>query len=453
MFFHRDIEKLILNQLSSTANEIILLSGARQTGKTTIVENIKTKKEKVIINFWDESPEINVLKNAASFDLFNKYLFQFFKFKPNGEKILIIDEAQSSKTLGKFLMQMHREWKGQNVILLGSILSNLCSDNTPMPVGRVIEFICRPLNFREFLRFKDKESYLELFDKNINTNTNIDDKLHNLLMQEYELFIQIGGLPGIVNAFNNNNDIELLFESLLNNFYRDADRFINKEDNNFKRRVAQYGSLMEHCMKSIGYHVSSPTTNSSILSTDSPVYRTIMPEVLESLKSWHIVYFIQNETKQYTTKKGYNSKKYLFDTGIMNYLINHMLPVSLQKPSEISAKLLENAVLQDLISAVHFLSKISSYKTNNKARNELDFAVKYNNKLVPVEVKSSIKINQKSISQLLEYLKHHNLNKGMVIYTGKPKLKQIDNFELIYVPPYYIPILFDTRLIQCQTLN
>ncbi len=54
MYISRNIENDINNQLEARSNRIILLSGARQTGKTTILENIDTSKKKLMINFWDE---------------------------------------------------------------------------------------------------------------------------------------------------------------------------------------------------------------------------------------------------------------------------------------------------------------------------------------------------------------------------------------------------------------
>jgi predicted AAA+ superfamily ATPase len=441
MYFKRDIEEPIKKQLSSPENHIILISGARQTGKTSIVENIEIEKEKLILDFWEESQEIKTLKNADTFELFEKYLKHFFGFEPNGRRVLIIDEAQASATLGRFIMSMRKKWKDQKVILLGSILSNLIQEDVPMPTGRVVEFVCRPLNFAEFLRFSGKDGYLDLLPGDLSRNEPLDQNLHALLMSEFEKYLTIGGLPGIVNAYNSNDDYMLLFESLLNNFYRDADRFIAKHTDITRSRVVQYGSLMEHCLKTIGLHVGFPTTNSTILSTDSPSYRTILPKVLEALRQWHLVYFIENETKQQTSKKGYSSKKYLFDTGLLNLLINHSMPVSLARPSELSAKLLESAVLQELVSRTGSVRRITSFKSSNKIANELDFVARIGNRTIPIEVKASSKINQKSISQVLSYLEISQSKRGIVVYTGLPKTVNISGFDLNYVPPYYLPIV------------
>ncbi len=434
MYVKRDIENILKRLLDSSVSKIILVSGARQTGKTTMLENFMPDKEKLIINLWDEGVEIQSLKDADTFEKLTNYLAQFFSFKPDGKKILIIDEAQASKSLGKFIMQMHREWKDQKVILSGSILSNLFEENIPMPTGRVLEIVMRPMNFNEFLRFSNKESYLDLI---FDSNGVFDENIHNILMSQYEQFIFAGGLPGMVRAFIENEPLLIHYESLLNNFYRDADRYIHN-DKETRSHAIQYGTLMEHCFKTIGHHVGFPTTNSTILSTDSPSYRIILPRVLEALRSWHLSYFLNNETFQQTSKKGYSSKKYVFDTGIMNFLINSMMPFSFQNGKEVSAKLLENIVLQELVSHIGSLRMITTYKKNNKSRNEVDFIVRHENKTIPIEVKLSNKPVLKPINQLLEFMNDMKVKKGFVVYTGKPHTEKIDDMEIDFIPPYMI---------------
>ena len=442
MYCKRDIEEQIIRVINSPEHLILLLSGARQTGKSTLIENIPYKKPHLILNFWDETPDILALKEAKTLANFENYLWQFYNFKPTGEKILIIDEAQASKTLGKFLMQIHRSWPNQKLVLLGSILTNLYTLDMPIPTGRVIELICRPLNFREYLRFRKKENYLELLCFDFDKENIIDQNIHLLLLKEYEIFLQIGGLPGIVNAYNTKQDFTLLMETFLNNVYKDADRFMAKSVNMERTRAIQYGSLVEHILKMTGSLVCSPSTNSSILSTDSPSYRHILPAALEALKSWHLIYILSFEMKELTSKKGYSSKKYLFDTGVLNYFINRFFPVALEESSlGAAAKLLENMVIQELVTKTYSLRNITSYKSQNKSPSEVDYLVTMAGKIWPVEVKLGNKITNKSISQVIECLHTKNLKEGYVVYTGLPQKRNIQGKDIYFLPPYYLSMI------------
>ncbi len=437
-YIRRDLEAKIVRHVQSESDAILLISGARQTGKTTLIENIQLPMEKTILNLWDEEREIISLRHARTFSEFESFLATFFGFRPDGSTILVIDEAQAADSLALFLMEMQRKWKKQKVILLGSILSNLFAGNAPMPTGRTLELVCRPLNFREFLRFRGKENTLDLLSDILDGQLDLDPNIHALLVSEYELFLQIGGLPGIVRAHLGKEDTRLIFESFLANVYRDADRYIYQEEHGRRGRAPQYGSVLEYAMRSIAFHVGQATQNSTILSSDSPAYRTILPKVLEALRSWHLAYFLPFETAQLTTKKGYNSKKYLLDTGMVNFLVNRFLPVRLNDGSEVTAKLLENAVLQELVASASSIGNITSYKTSNRVPNELDYLATIGERVLPIEVKSSAKVNQKSLSQLLAYLSRNNQNRGYVIYTGLPKLTKIENKEIWHLPPYLI---------------
>jgi len=434
MHIPRDIEPLMITQLSATDPQFILFSGARQTGKTSILEQIAAGRPSLLLNLWDESREIQALRSAATLELFTQYLESFYRFSPGKGTLLIIDEAQGSPHLGRFLMQMHRTWKGQRVIFSGSLLSHLFTVNAPMPTGRVVEFILRPLTFREFLRFRDKEEYLSLLPF---PGEDIAPEMHALLIEEYHLYLTIGGMPGIVKTHRGGGDHRLLFESLINNYYRDADRYLANEQAP-RAAAVQYGSLLEHCLKSIGRQVAFPTTNSSILSTDSPAYRTLLPRLLEALRSWHLAHVIEYETRRNTSKRGYSSKKYLFDSGIMNFLLTRGMPAPAGTGEETAAQLLENAVCQELIAFTGSARALSCYRSHNKSATELDFVARTGSAAVPVEVKWGDRVTTKALSQMLDFLRERGGRRGIVVYGGMPEVRKVEEKELWFLPPYYL---------------
>jgi predicted AAA+ superfamily ATPase len=433
-YIKRDIEASLSTYLNSDSEQILLLSGARQTGKSTLIEHVPCNGQKRVINLWDEERETLALRNAQTFSEFESILKTVFGFTPHNNTILIIDEAQASEHLSSFIMEMQRTWRGQKVVLLGSLLANLYKKGMPMPVGRTVEYICRPLNFVEFLRFRKKELYGDL----IKEPAKISLPIHNLLLDEYRTYLQIGGLPGIVAAFQSNRDLTIIFESLLGNMYRDADRYILPPEGARQTRVAQYGRVLEAVMKSIAHHVGSPTQNSTLLSSDSPAYRTVLPLVLEALAMWHLTYTLPFQTAQYSTKKGYSSKKYIFDTGIANFLVTRLMPVEFNAQSTAAAMLLENGVLQDCISCVESVHAIQCYRSNNRVPTELDFVVTRQGKVFPIEVKSSLSVKHQTLSQLLDFLQRFECREGFVVYTGLPETIEIDGKTVHFVPPYMV---------------
>jgi uncharacterized protein len=434
-YISRCLEAPLTSFLESDNGEhIVLLSGARQTGKSTLAENLPTAEKKLIINLWDEERETLALRNARTFSEFGHVLQTVFRFAPGSGSLLIIDEAQASEHISSFIMEMQRKWRGQKIILLGSLLANLYKKGQPMPVGRTAEFICRPLNFSEFLRFGGKEHLYAL----AKDSASLAPDIHSLLMDEYRVYLQIGGLPGIVVAYNENRDLPILFESLMNNLYRDADRFVDPSTGSRESKMPQYGRILETAMKSIAHHLGSPTQNSTLLSSDSPAYRNVLPHVLEALNAWHLVYTLPLQSAQYTSKKGYNSKKYLFDAGIANFLLTRLMPVQFSEGDAAAAMLLENGVLQDCASCVDSINAISCYRSNNRVPTELDFVVNRRGNAVPIEVKSSASIKLNTLSQLVDYLERTDKKEGYVVFTGLPEIREFRGKTIRLIPPYAV---------------
>ncbi|MBN1980324.1 MAG: hypothetical protein JW795_02250, partial [Chitinivibrionales bacterium] len=81
-YFKRDIEDQICAYLSSNSEQILLLSGARQTGKSTLIEHVACGATKKIINLWDEERETIALRNAQTFSEFENILKTVFRFFP-----------------------------------------------------------------------------------------------------------------------------------------------------------------------------------------------------------------------------------------------------------------------------------------------------------------------------------------------------------------------------------
>jgi hypothetical protein len=63
----------------------------------------------------------------------------------------------------------------------------------------------------------------------------------------------------------------------MNNLYRDADRFVDPSTGARESKMPQYGRILETAMKSIAHHLGSQSQNSTLLSSDSPAYRNVLP--------------------------------------------------------------------------------------------------------------------------------------------------------------------------------
>jgi predicted AAA+ superfamily ATPase len=242
----------------------------------------------------------------------------------------------------------------------------------------------------------------------------------------------------MVVASGQGQNLRLLFDSLLGLLYRDADRYVATDETTAPPRMAQFGRILETVLGTIASHTGSPTQNATLLSTDSPAYRTVLPLVLEALWAWHLAYLVPFEAAQQTTKKGYSSKKYLFDTGVANFLLTRLMPVQLGDGREITAMLLENAVLQDCVSTVESIKAITCYHSSNKVPTELDFVLSLPGRKLPIEVKSSTEVKRQTLSQLMDFLERTTTPEGIVVYTGTPRTEELRGKVLRFIPPYKV---------------
>lgn len=145
-------------------------------------------------------------------------------------------------------------------------------------------------------------------------------------------------------------------------------------------------------------------------------------------------------------QKGYSSKKYLFDTGVANFLLTRLFPVNPTGSDPSASMLLENAVLQDCISFVQSVKAVQCYRSNNRVSTELDFVVQCSKRLMPIEVKSSSSVKSNTLSQLLDFLNRMDLSEGYVVYTGLPETRVIRNKRIRLIPPYLVTLLMQDQL-------
>lgn len=85
---------------------------------------------------------------------------------------------------------------------------------------------------------------------------------------------------------------------------------------------------------------------------------------------------------------------------------------------------------------------ISCYRSNNKSPTELDFIISHQGNAYPIEVKSSGRVKQQTLHQLLDFLRQSDGCTGYVVYTGMPRTEVVLNKTIRYLPPYKIGEIF-----------
>jgi len=330
-------------------DEILLIIGARQVGKTTLLHQVEEilNKENETVYFLDlEDPDYLTLLNKSP-----KNLFKIFPFDLKRKSFLLIDEIQYLDNPSNFLKYFYDQYKEKiKLIASGSSAFYLDKKFKDSLAGRKRIFYLFTLSFREFLRFKNEE---ELSKKDFSNLTLSEKEKIEFYYQEYLTF---GGYPRVVLfPFEEKEEIlkDIVYSYIKKDIYEANIRSDEIFYKLFKILASQVGNLV----------------NSSELAATLGISKTAVDNYLYVMqKSFHIRLispFHKNLRKELTKMP----KVYFLDLGLRNFLVKNFKSFS---EREDKGQLLENALFRQLIEKYDF-EEIKFWRTVNKQ--EIDFIV------------------------------------------------------------------------------
>lgn len=424
----RDSETYVLQFLNTPApnSNVLLVQGARQVGKTYLLRScLKGKENTVSINLEREPQTKFAIEATKSFDEFTELLTRRHNFKTNAGYTLFIDEAQESEKLGSYVRFMKEEWSNTKVVLTGSSMKRLFRGDVRVPVGRVDFLNIQGFSFREYLRMNDCESLLN----DAKSSVSISSELHQLILEKYDAFLRVGGLPDAVVAQKNGAD----FESVLNFITASqGEDFLRIED------VKSY--LFLDALKGVANHVGGAAKYTHIAANNYDAKK-----VIQKLQEWSIVHEIDQQGASPT--QNFAPKRYLYDIGVLRLVrqsaipaisIIHTVDERLRTPL---GGLIENAVLLQLLEGSGGLNFISGWKKNHKEPIEVDFVIKHDGIPLPIEVKATLKANERHCKNLIQYCNLFALKRGVLFSLDNRASFKIGAIEIDVLPVYLAELL------------
>lgn len=381
--------------------EIIVIHGARQTGKTTLLDILQTQlKEKIkhfnIVYFDLEDFELVDLCNSGVKSVINHLQARGADFK---QKVyLFIDEIQYLNNPSSFLKLFYDQWKDKvKLIISGSSSFAIKSKFKDSLVGRTINFELFGLDFEEFLNFKELNYDLAVPDK-------IIIKELKKLFQE---FIFYGSYPRIV--LENSQEIkERLIKQIINTYIKKDIKDlanisdINKFNKLLKILACQSGSLLNILELSNTVGLARPTLENYLMILENTyVIKLIRP-------------FYHNVRAELTKMP----KIYFEDLGLKHIL----------EKGDFS-KIITGADLETSVYSIlrKNLSAENIYFWRTVQKQEIDFIVKKRNKLLAFEIK--IQARQKDRFALENFKRNYPKAKLCLIgfdFIDKQKPKGVD---------------------------
>jgi len=205
----RDIYKLLKEWKIDDHRRPLLLRGARQVGKTYIINEFGHNEFKTFITLnFEKKPEYkDIFKSLDPDDIIeNISLFTGLKIEV-GETLLFLDEVQECAEAIIALRYFYEEKQSLHIIAAGSLLEfTINSQGFKMPVGRVQYLFLFPLSFGEFLDALGK-SDLRMHISDLKHLKNLPDAIHKKLNNDVKKYFILGGMPSVINQYIRDRDV------------------------------------------------------------------------------------------------------------------------------------------------------------------------------------------------------------------------------------------------------
>jgi uncharacterized protein len=395
MYFGRKIESKLLDWKNATNRKPLILKGARQVGKTSLLKKLGKEAFDNIAYFnFDEQPDLRQFfeqtKDVTRI-LRNLSVANGTAIVP-AKTLIIFDEIQECKAALNSLKYFCENAPEYAIAAAGSLLGITLGNEASFPVGKV-EFIeVHPLTFSEFLRGLDAPlaDYLE----SITAIEPIPDLFFNNLVEKFKLYFISGGMPEVARNLVEYADIELAqkqLKDILNAYSLDYSKHSEKRD------VAK----IDYVWRSIPSQLARENKKFLYQTVKTGARAREYEDALLWLVQAGLVHKINRCNQPHLPLSAYDDlssfKIYLLDVGLLRRLAQ-LDPITFTEGNrlfvEFKGALTENYILQSLIP--QFDAAPRYWTSEGKA--EIDFLLQYQNQIIPVEVKSDENVRSKSLT-------------------------------------------------------
>ena len=360
----------------------LILKGARQVGKTWLMHEFGKKHYKSYEYFnFDEDDELKSIFDANKnphriVELLG--LLSGHAIVP-GKSLIIFDEIQECPSALNALKYFKEKANEFHVISAGSLLGTLLARPKSFPVGQVNLMELYPMSFDEFLAAVDAPLYA--FYKQIKKGQSIEQIFHNRLMEAYNYYLIIGGLPECVGAWVQSKDFKRI--------QKIQNELIPIYENDFAKHNGKVNSgRILLVFRSIVSQLAKPNEKFIYGCIKEGARAREYEEAIEWLVSAGMLNRVYNVSTPEHPLKAYdqlnNFKLFLFDTGLLKHMAGiDNSAVLLKSDYHFKGALTENFVLQQLLGQFDVQPRF--YATKN---GEIDFLIQNGMEIIPVEVKS-----------------------------------------------------------------
>lgn len=378
----------------------LIIRGARQVGKTSLVDVFGKEFDCYLKFNLDVAEDLALFtKEMSIHELYSILLAMRGKTKDEGTTLIFIDEIQNSPLAIKMLRYFKEELPQVYVIAAGSLLETMLKDNESIsfPVGRVEYMALRPCTFDEFLGAIGETGL-----KTMVQQADVPEVLHSRVMQLFNKYSLIGGMPQAVAEYARTQDIVALtdiYQSLLIGYRDDVEKYTRSETSrNVIRHIIKNGWNYADEQITFEHFASSVYKSREVGEAMRTLEKTMLIElVYPSVQT--ALPIVQDMKKR--------PRLMWLDTGLMNYAAG--IQSELYAIDDLNdawrGKVAEHIVGQEILGMSNlFLDKRAFWVRESKnSQAELDYlyiSPKFG--LVPIEVKAGANAHLRSLQAFMK---------------------------------------------------
>lgn len=434
----RKIEKDIVGWLKK-GEKALLIDGARQVGKTFIIRSVLRSEGFEFIEFnFLKSPQLCALlaKSETVDDMITNLSLFTEKSFVKGKTVVFFDEIQEFKEITTKLKFWVDEGSFRFVFsgsLLGVELKNIKS----APVGYLKTLTMYPMDFEEFLQiYNFTEELRASLYRSFAERLPVDETVHNRMMQIFNMYLNVGGMPAAVNRFKETKSLEDVIsehDDIVVQYKKDFTRY---ESDDKKPYLTQIYDLIPAELNQPNKRFNFSDLKKGLRYERSEENFIWLAEAGVALPVYNVsepaVPLLLNE-------KSSLFKLFLADVGMLTTLYGRATKMQLlSENQDINfGALYENVVAQELKA-----HGFKVYYYNSKKFGELDFVIEYNGRILPIEVKSGKDYKRHSaLANILEVM-NYSIEEAFVFSNYNVEVTE----NIVYYPIYMSMFLMNDTI-------
>lgn len=447
---YRIFEKYLLSRKNNKKCKPLIIRGARQVGKTFIVDKFGKENYKYYLKInLEQNENLRTVFKTKNPQLIINELSVLYNIPIiPGETLLFIDEIQTTPEAIVSLRYFYEQMPDLHIITAGSLLDHTLNEmQYSMPVGRVEFAYMYPLNFNEFL-IANNENGLVDYIENFTFEKAFSKAIHDKISKYLRLYFFIGGMPEAVKTYidtKNLIEVEKVHSSIITSLQYDFAKYGTRKQQEYLKECLNYAA------GNTGKKVKYVNINRNISSAN-------LKEALVKLEMSKVIHFVTKTQSSKVPINQYSDKdtfKTLFiDIGLSNYLSDIRLTDIRNLITDHKGSLAEQFVGQEFIASGHFFEEEKLWYWTRESKNsnaEIDFLYQKGNKIFPVEVKAGKRGTLKSLHVYLSEKKEYtgirfnseipSISKNLKANTKLKGAEQVIIYKLISLPLYFAGII------------